>query len=685
MTLAQYRYVVVIDAGSSGSRVQVLRWATDQDHVHKSGIPRIEARHDWQYKVEPGISAYHSNTDAAGRGLRPLLDFASSLVPQADIRDTELLLFATAGMRLLPDSVQRDILASVCRFARTNYAFRLADCSDQISVISGEQEALYGWVAVNYLLDRFDRAHAKETFGFMDMGGASTQIAFEPAADVAAEHAHDLTRVTLNTIDGRKLEYNVFVSTWLGYGTTEARRRYVEALVTRKLGTLQVGEGTDAEAAPEQPAAHYVDETTGRSGLLLQDPCLPHGLILLDDTRNSGSPDGHIEAVFLEGTGSYDQCLRDTMPTLNKAMPCTGSPCTFDGRHVPPLDFDQHHFVGVSEYWYSSHDMLDLGGHYVPEVHRSRSQQLCKTPWAELERNVLNKSYPNKMIELNRAHYQCFKAAWITNIIHEGFGLPSSTLPKDFDPLRHQVCPLPPHSDVEDLYPSSPLVNTTCYTPKHSGFRTLDTVNDIQISWTLGAILLRAGLQSSPSAAAADSVVTPVVSAAHPPVWLAVGLLLFLLLLLLLLLAWRRRVHHRHHTTYLSESRSTLDYLRQLRYRAGYYAWRLRHRPAEPLGKDRPGSPQLMSISPTMSTPAPPSMYPRDRSDLAPIDYFHPAAEASKAAAPPPAKPWLPSLPPSPPTTPSIALEPESPSSDVTSTPLRSQNASRNRRDNKLD
>ena len=69
------------------------------------------------------------------------------------------------------------------------------------------------------------------------MGGASTQIAFQPTPTMAALHANDLTRIKLKTQEGSELDYQLFVTTFLGYGVNQARTRWVATLNEKR--TLQ--------------------------------------------------------------------------------------------------------------------------------------------------------------------------------------------------------------------------------------------------------------------------------------------------------------------------------------------------------------------------------------------------------------------------------------------------------------
>ncbi len=74
-----------------------------------------------------------------------------------------------------------------------------------IQVIAGDTEGLYGWIAANYLLGGFDspekHMHGKghHTYGFLDMGGASAQIAFAPNNTEAEKHANDLKLLRMRT------------------------------------------------------------------------------------------------------------------------------------------------------------------------------------------------------------------------------------------------------------------------------------------------------------------------------------------------------------------------------------------------------------------------------------------------------------------------------------------------------
>ena len=132
-------------------------------------------------------------------------------------------------MRLLSPEQQAAVLQTTCDFLRFHSDFRIdrpssaGPCGSSVRIITGEEEGLFGWIAVNYLMDGFGPSNSdRSTYGFLDMGGASTQIAFEPGPE-EQEKAQNLVEVRLRLIGGEEISHKVFVTTWLGYGTNQAR------------------------------------------------------------------------------------------------------------------------------------------------------------------------------------------------------------------------------------------------------------------------------------------------------------------------------------------------------------------------------------------------------------------------------------------------------------------------------
>jgi golgi apyrase len=207
--LSHRRFGVIIDAGSSGSRLLIYSWRDPRtvpvqlDHL-ENALPKVEKgakNEDWVTKVEPGvylcwlpsgkiltsgnlpgISSFGDNPEGVAEYLAPLLQHARDYIPPSMEEETPLFLFATAGMRLLEPEQQGRVLKATCQFLKFHSRFRIDEpskdgpCGSSIRIITGEEEGLFGWIAVNYLMDGFTgSSEDRTTYGFLDMGGASTR------------------------------------------------------------------------------------------------------------------------------------------------------------------------------------------------------------------------------------------------------------------------------------------------------------------------------------------------------------------------------------------------------------------------------------------------------------------------------------------------------------------------------
>ncbi|PON33459.1 Nucleoside phosphatase [Parasponia andersonii] len=130
------RYGIVIDGGSTGSRIHVFGFDVEgQDPVFDFGNGGLVSM-----RVNPGLSAYSDDPKALGDSLKELLEFGKGRVPRELWRETEIRLMATAGLRLLDPAVQDRILDS-CRRTLGESGFKFRD--EWASVITGMAIGLF--------------------------------------------------------------------------------------------------------------------------------------------------------------------------------------------------------------------------------------------------------------------------------------------------------------------------------------------------------------------------------------------------------------------------------------------------------------------------------------------------------------------------------------------------------------
>ncbi|KAI9713429.1 MAG: Golgi apyrase [Bogoriella megaspora] len=470
--MGKWRYGVILDAGSSGTRLHIYRWLNNArarqeatiEELHS--LPVIQTKKSWTKKIKPGVSTFGDRPTKVGpEHLAPLIEHAKAKIPKHEIENTPFFLLATAGMRLLPDVQQKSVLGSICTYVGANTNFVLPDCNMHVQVISGDTEGLYGWIAANYLLGGFDRPslhdHGKghHTYGFLDMGGASAQIAFAPNQTESAKHAEDLKLLRLRTVDGAASEYKVFTTTWLGFGAHQARGRYVAAL---------------EESMPDTAT--------------LPDPCLPAGLEVKKNGHviAPGSSEDMGKEPHLVGTGRWDECLKKTYPLLGKDMPCPDEPCLINGAHVPTIDFDVNHFVGVSEYWHTTHEVFEMDKTdkaYDLHTYQERVVEFCSKSWSSIEEGIESHRWGDKVDESSAAA-ACFKASWLISMLHSGIGIPRMGL-EDVN-----------HSGVNS---TKEVIDKAKEKGYLDPFQAVNKINGTEVSWTLGKIVLYAASQIPPN------------------------------------------------------------------------------------------------------------------------------------------------------------------------------------------
>lgn len=186
-------------------------------------------------------------------------------------------------------------------------------------------------------------------------------------------------------------KYRLHVSTQLGYGANKARHRHVLRL-HRQRGLRESSDRT------------------------IRDPCLPVGQI---DVWPAEKLYPHPKPLTLVGTGQYYECRAVLSPLLNDgANDCSGK-CYLP---PPPTYITGMTWNGLSEFWYTMYDVLGIEGRYDASTFDEASAEFCSTEWATLHERHRAGKYPHASD--SRMKLQCFKAAWISTMLHNGYDFP---------------------------------------------------------------------------------------------------------------------------------------------------------------------------------------------------------------------------------------------------------------------
>lgn len=271
------KYSVVIDAGSTGSRVHVYTFAV--------GAPSEVSLSDEAFvHIKPGLSSYAGDAKAAAASLRPLLDKAVATIPLAERAATRIFIGATAGLRLLPGSQSSDILAAV-RTLLESYPFAWSPLD--VAVMDGRLEAQFAFVALNYLLGTLRTSPVS----IIDLGGGSVQVA-HALAHTTWQHPLAKTYVADVKVPGARL--SLYTHSYLSYGLMAARAAVL----------------------------------SGGSGAA--EDCIPFGWSGSFDYKRKKIPAFASRTV---GAASFEKCAVRVAKAMKIGAPCGAPPkqCAFNG------------------------------------------------------------------------------------------------------------------------------------------------------------------------------------------------------------------------------------------------------------------------------------------------------------------------------------------------------------------
>lgn len=480
-------YAVIIDCGSSGSRAHIYTWPqVSDDPLLLPDIKPLknDLGENCLKKIEPGLDSVEDEPDGASKYMGPLMDFIAASIPEDKHDDTHVYIMATGGLRLLGKRTQQDIMSDLEKDLPRMYKFS----NIKAQVISGQDEGMYSWISVNFMAGRFDRSILdkrfsrkkqlwhnndlrKNTVGIIDMGGASIQVAFEMSpSDGYNNNSKRSTKSTLNSQLGviedsikevdlnrrdNKHNYKLFVNTFLGIGSNSAREAATDLLVRSKMNY-------------DRGASNF----SGVESLTLLDPCLPKGAtevikrprVLLETDNSSGKDRQQLRQtigfrydedepsvdIILKGSGSMKQCMAHLIKLIDTAkqenMNCdnpTRCPMSLLGTNFIP--FKSHHFYGLSDFYYSTKELIDSAGLFNRNQMISRTNRICLTPFRKLQYQFAhsNEHDPTRVL------HECFKATWLLTFLEHGLHMPKQS----------------------------------------RNFETVDEVNGKEINWTLGAMI----------------------------------------------------------------------------------------------------------------------------------------------------------------------------------------------------
>lgn len=373
-------YIIIIDAGSSGSRAHVFHY------INEGLLPLVSfsGREGWSLKTKPGLSSFAKEPHNAGHSLEDLLLFASSKVPERERAEARIYLMATAGLRRLDDQIREDILES-CRVTLRASKFKFRN--EWASVITGIDEGVFAWVAANYALGSLGRK-VEETVGIIELGGASAQITFVPDTPPPPEYLH--------TFEFGGVTYPLYTHSFLHLGQEAAWDGLAHLLLSGAL----------------QPSFKSVE------GVI--DPCTPKGFVMsMEELARLSATSVDLNRINVQSVlsaGNFSECKSVAAKFLQIGQDeCVYQSCAIGSTFVPKM---KGRFFATENFFYTSQFFGLLPKATLLDI-QNAGQHFCEEEWSNLQ--VKHKG----ILEEDLLKY-CFSSAYIVALLHDSLGLAMS-------------------------------------------------------------------------------------------------------------------------------------------------------------------------------------------------------------------------------------------------------------------
>ncbi|CAG9854169.1 unnamed protein product [Phyllotreta striolata] len=205
-------YAVVVDAGSTGSRVLAYTF-----HESYFGNHLMLDKELFEY-LKPGLSSFAKEPKKGAATIETLLEKAKNEIPQEYWSKTPVVLRATAGLRMLPSEQSEKLLQTVKGVFKKS-PFLTND--NAVEIMDGTDEGIFSWFTVNFLLERFNGDPAN-TVAALDLGGGSTQVTFAAMTPASLKQ-----KDSIQMVGSPGGQMPVYTNSFAGLGLMAARHSVI--------------------------------------------------------------------------------------------------------------------------------------------------------------------------------------------------------------------------------------------------------------------------------------------------------------------------------------------------------------------------------------------------------------------------------------------------------------------------
>lgn len=405
------RFFVVLDCGSTGTRVFVYQASVNHqkdgslpillksipEDLHSRPSSEIGRAYN-RKETEPGFDKLVHNVSGLSQAINPLLGWAEKQIPKHAHKTTSLFLYATAGVRRLPTS-DSDWLLNNAWSIMKNSSFMCQ--REWVKIISGTDEAYYGWIALNYHTHMLGARPKKETYGALDLGGSSLQVTFE-----SKDYANNETSLNLSIglVDHHLSGYSL-----AGYGLNDAFDKSVVHLLKMSRPQTTKTDIIEGKAVIRHPCLQ-----SGYKEQYICSQCRSAFQKELGAERKTGIP------VQLIGAPKWEECGAVAKTAVNSsewsdkspAIDCDLQPCAL--QENLPRPYGQ--FYAMSGF-YVVYRFFNLSADAPLDTVLEKGQEFCEKSWDVAKKSVP----PQPFIE-----QYCFRAPYVVLLLRKGLHIKDS-------------------------------------------------------------------------------------------------------------------------------------------------------------------------------------------------------------------------------------------------------------------
>jgi Golgi nucleoside diphosphatase len=424
---------IMIDAGSTGSRMHIYEWAPrvlrDSADIeaavsgNKLSFPTSESR--WTDRLRPGLSEFSSIQGddelqaAIADYLHPLMDFARTVMHSKvdEFDQFPIFLRATAGMRTLSAPDRARVMTAVRNLFHNHTFCPFQFVDEQARVLSGEEEAVYDFAGVNFLMgDLLSQSEGQgtvrnpsRTHGALDLGGASTQISFY---EVNEDIMSNLFKFQI----GQAKHWNIYAHSFLFYGMNEAINRFHAQLSAGRSRQERMIDGVYNPCLPGGSKQEI------RTNIHFSD----NGVETWDFSGVYPSGNGFYQAILVNKNerGDADLCLQltENLLHLEKNDWCAFAhkgDCSLAGIYQPKLPRGDSfaEFIAFSNYY---HVWKFLG---LPErATIAQLEESTRKVCAMSKEELIQFNDANGRVDGDLLDSYCFRSAYALKLLNKGYG-----------------------------------------------------------------------------------------------------------------------------------------------------------------------------------------------------------------------------------------------------------------------